>query len=295
MDAQTKYSSVLVAYYAGVTTDLPPVSPFARELARLPLTASVQGETLFNAYRTDPFLCAKLLGVANSIFFNFDHQTICTLDEAFARVGHKYARNLLVEAPQLADDVDGQCSNSYWAHCMSVAHMARRVADIAREAPFEPDAAYAMGMIHDIGYLLQIHYSPGLFPAVVRALEHSEPGCRDDSHAHHGEELARFWSLPASAVAAIKHHHCPNGCDNQRGRWLSRVILLSEMLSSSCARETKTVPRAAEIDRCIAELSIPRADLESVVFEGARIHGECVRIAKNGGESLDTLFPRGGG
>jgi HD-like signal output (HDOD) protein len=282
MDAQSTYSSVLVAYYAGVATDLPVISPYARALARFPLATSIARSTLIQAFLTDPFLCAKLCGVANSIFFNHDHQTIFTLEDSFDRVGVQYARHLLLEAPQLPKDIDELQVGTYWAHCMAVAHCARQIAGLVNPPPFHPGVAYLVGMVHDIGYLLHVHYKPDRWGAVAQALKTDEPGHGTDVHARHGEDLARYWSLPTPAIEAIKMHHAlPAG--ETCGSWLARVIAVSEVLLCVGRDDRQALHKMPSVCESMNMLGISVDDLLPVHLEGTRVYENCIEVASGVG------------
>jgi len=285
MDARSKYTSVLVTYYAGVARDLPTISPYARELARSPRSVWPSDAVLVQAYRTDPFLCAKLCGVANSIFFNHNHQCVFTVEEALERVGVAYARNLLREAPSLPDDINEAEVGVYWAHCMSVAHSARAIASAAVAAPFTADVAHLVAMIHDIGYLLQIQYSSDALRKVARELEAGEPHYNSTAHASHGEELARFWYLPNPAISAIGCHHDPLACDDFPSRWLAQVVALSEGIvgrHSQLSSEISETRESAVVQDCVRELGIAQGLLTSLQEDADRVYDNCIRLVTNG-------------
>lgn len=278
MDAQKQYTSVLVAYHAGVARDLPTISPYARELLSPESKKKFSEKDLVRAFRTDPFLCAKLLGVANSVFFNFDHRVIFTLQESIDRVGLKFASSLLLDAPLLDPDIDERQVCSYWAHCMSVAHVAGRVAALTPLPPVHNEVAYLVGLVHDIGYLLELYCSPDMLPFITQQLEAGELGGAQSAHPSHGEELARHWCLPLPAIAAIKTHHSPDACEQGQGRWLSLVIFVSEALAG--ARSNDTTEKIAALSPYASELGILNGDLAGLQVEGNRVYQDCIEMAE---------------
>lgn len=280
MDARSKYSSVLVAYYAGVATDLPVISPYALALKRLPRSTAVTESALSRAYDTDPFLCTKLCGVANGIFFNHDHQPLFSVRDALHRVGVPYARSLLVEAPPLSDTIDSEIVAAYWAHCMAVAHGARRVADLRPDALCPPEVAYLAGLVHDIGYLLQLHYSPERSSDITRALQTSESSHASNAHADHGEQLARYWSVPQTVVAAIYGHHAFHSDEDKPINGLAKIVAASETLLVATLRDS--VATASEV-------GLSALDCVSIQQDLARVYADCLRMLQ--GEA-DTVEPR---
>src|SRR5947208_2628560 len=108
-----------------------------------------------------------------------------------------------------------------WAHCMAVAHAAKSIAANVPSAPFDPEAVRLVAMIHDIGYLLQLSYSPNTWEDIAARLDREEFEVDNAPHQLQGEELAKFWSLPLAVVAAIKSHHEPHRCSDPGARWRS--------------------------------------------------------------------------
>ncbi|MBS0422604.1 MAG: HDOD domain-containing protein [Proteobacteria bacterium] len=290
MDTKSKYQSFLIQYHAGVARDLPIISPFARELWRLPRTRTPSIEALTRAFQTDPFLAAKLTGASNSVFFAHDHFIVLTVPEAIRRVGVRYAMNLISEAPPLPPSLDPGEVAVLWAHCMAVADAAKLMAANLPSAPFAPEVAHLVAIIHDIGYLLQISYSPNTWDDILARLEREESHTDNAPHQLQGEELAKFWSLPLAAVEAIKSHHEPNRCSDPHARWLSGIIAISEVLL-----QRNSEPRQIEADEWSAatmrkELNVSRELLLQVREHALQVHDECMRYAHRPG--ADGVVPR---
>jgi putative nucleotidyltransferase with HDIG domain len=290
VDTRSKYQSFLIQYHAGVARDLPIISPFARELSRLPRTRTPTVETLTRAFQTDPFLAAKLTGASNSVFFAHDHFIVLTVSEAIRRVGVRYAMNLIWEAPPLPLSLDPGEAAVLWAHCMAVAHAAKLIAADLPSAPFEAEVAHLVALIHDIGYLLQISYSPNTWEDIVARLERDECNTDNAPHELQGEELAKFWSLPVAAVAAIKSHHEPHRCSEPHARWLSGVIAISEVLlqRSSDPKEIEAGEWSGET--LSKELNVPRELLLQVREHALQVHDDCMRYAHRSGAA--SVVPR---
>lgn len=280
MDTRGKYQFFLIRYHAGVARDLPTISPFARELASHPRTRLPSIEQLTRAFQTDPFLAAKLTGASNSVFFAQDHFTVLTVPEALKRVGLRYAMNLIWEAPPLPDSLVPADLALLWAHCMAVAHVAKSIAANAWRAPFEPDVAHLVGMIHDIGYLLQLSYSPNTWTDIANRLDHEE--CEGDNTPHElqGEELAKFWSLPAPAVAAIRSHHEPHTCTDARARWLSSVIGISEILLRRASSPAQIAAGSWSAEALRTELGVAAELLPVLRADALQVWNECMALAK---------------
>jgi HD-like signal output (HDOD) protein len=290
VDTKSKYQSFLIQYHAGVARDLPIISPLARDLSRLPRTTLPTVEALTRAIQTDPFLAAKLTGASNSVFFAHHHFIVLTVSEAIRRVGVRYAMSLLWEAPPLPLSVDPAEIAVLWAHCMAVAHAAKLIVASLPSTPFEPEAAHLVAIIHDIGYLLQLSYSPNTWEDIADRLGREECHTDNAPHERQGEELAKFWSLPVAAVAAIKSHHDPHRCSDPHARWLSGVIAISEILlqRSSGPKQIELGEWSAEPMR--KELNLSREVLLQVRERALQTHDECIRYAHR--SAAASMAPR---
>jgi len=278
VDTRSKYQSFLVHYHAGVARDLPTISPFVQELTRQSRTRIPSLAQLIRVFETDPFLAAKLTGASNSVFFGHNHIDVLSVREALTRVGLRYAMNLVWEAPPLPVGIEESEAGLLWAHCMTVAHVARSIAAKVSSAPFEPDVAHLVAMIHDIGYLLQLSYSPNTWSDIAARLDREELDADNDPHASQGEELAKFWSLPTPVVAAIRAHHEPHCCPDVRGRWLSTVVAASELLLHP-ADPMQLVSGDWRGDTLMKQLDVPRELLVTLRAEALDVREECIRLA----------------
>ncbi|MFL6602927.1 MAG: HDOD domain-containing protein [Steroidobacteraceae bacterium] len=290
MDTRSKYRSFLIQYHAGVARDLPTISPFAQEIARLPRTQFPSNEQLTLAFQTDPFLAAKLTGASNSVFFAHDHFTVLTVSEALRRVGTRYAMNLIWEAPPLPLSLGPTDVALLWAHCMAVAYTAKSIAANVPSAPFEPEVAHLVALIHDIGYLLQLSYSPNTWENIVARLDREESDTDNVSHQSQGEELAKFWSLPLAAGAAIKSHHEPHSCADPRARWLSSVVAISEILLRRTSSPAQIVAGEWSAEPLMKELNVARELLPQLRAEALQVREECMAFAQR--PSAARLVPR---
>lgn len=247
MEATNKFTSFLLSYHPGVVKDLPVISPFAKSLLGENSERRHSKEELIRAFETDPYLSAKLLGVANSIFFNLNHCAVYTIRDALDRVGTDYATNLLHEAPYFSNECDYDKIQEFWTHCIVVAHTAKELSTHAVNTTLDVNTVFHVALIHDIGYLLEIYYDPTRLTFVANHLQCGEQNKESQSHVTLGESLANFWSVPDCARQAIRWHHTPGGCPSQDGRTLSAFIYLAETLVT-CYLAARTVDVASCAD-----------------------------------------------
>jgi HD-like signal output (HDOD) protein len=273
-----RHLAFLLSYHAGVVAELPAVSPLARQLACAPRSALATGDTLLDAFRTDPFLCAKLLGAANSIYFNHDHEVVLSLEDALGRVGTGRAHQILRSSSPLPDGVSEEACRRYWASCMSVAHCARDLTAMTVSAPFAGNVVYLAAMVHDIGKLLALQYCPELLAEFSRTRAAETTPSDAALHAVHGAELARCWYLPEIAVAAIRFHHDPDACRPPRARWLSHIIAVSKAICAASAEGLPEVPLSADLEGWMRELQVNCSAIGELRHRTGRIYEDCLRF-----------------
>ncbi len=135
----------------------------------------------------DPILCGKILQVANSAFFGLPQAT-SSIGKAVSYLGIDVVRALVLatglyrdaaRVPEGLDLADDQ------AHALAVAVLARGVAGTRTGL----DAAFAAGLLHDVGKLA---VGPG-----------------HPRHPSLGAYMVGMWGLPQQVVEAVAYHHSP--------------------------------------------------------------------------------------
>ncbi len=234
-----KFASFLLRYQPGVASTLPLISPFARNVRAKSSHGRYSTTELTTAFETDPFLSAKLLSEANSVAFNRQHRTVYTLREAFNIVGADHAFKILHDAPKLGFDSVRIDRKLYelWTRWITVAYASQVLSFYTNVTTLHPDAMFVVGLVHDIGHLLELHYDLGRLVSIARKPRSQEHVIGTLSHTVLGESLARAWSLPESMVHAIRWHHVPEQCPAPAGRVMAALVFLADKLASCCLSE----------------------------------------------------------
>jgi putative nucleotidyltransferase with HDIG domain len=107
-----------------------------------------------------------------------------------------------------------------WKHSMATGLLARRIAAAEGGDLGVIEAAFAAGVLHDIGKLVYGFSMPQLYKmALERAAEKNLPQWKAEtevigaSHAEVGAYLLGLWGLPAAIVEAVAWHHHPTERD----------------------------------------------------------------------------------
>jgi HD-like signal output (HDOD) protein len=185
------------------------------ELQRAMSSETVSVDEIAALVERDTVLTAKLLQIVNSGFFRVPRR-IQSLKQAVAYLGLNTVRNLVVSAEVF----------SKWAapprHLISLdtlqahaTHTAAAVVSLVKDPAIAHDALLA-ALLHDIGYIVLGHGSPGeLMQAQRLSIEQSLPMDEAErqvlgaSHAEIGAYLLGVWGFPPSIVEAVAYHHRP--------------------------------------------------------------------------------------
>ena len=161
-------------------------------------------EELRRAVEADPVLAACVLHEANT---KYTAEPTASLGEACARLGELRLGALLARTG--TPDREAPEARRAWARSLRAAEAARLLA--ARTSLMDEDAAYTLGLLHDIGERLLA----ALFPARAEALRGLDDEARIEEevasfgvdHAQVGQWVMEACRLPRALSAAVQAHH----------------------------------------------------------------------------------------
>lgn len=179
--------------------------------------AGSQYEQLSALLHADPALAARVLKVANSAFFCGSRQ-IDSIRRALEVLG-----TAAVTGIAMAASLDGTVSQLGTAHLgffeqlrqhsLITAVAARQLALRRPTETWTPDAAFVLGLVHDLGWLVQLQLkSDSQVPTVgaPTALDELvQPPPPEAGHAMLGAALFSHWGLPAEFASTVLNHHLP--------------------------------------------------------------------------------------
>ncbi len=162
----------------------------------------------------DESLAAQCLRMANSALFSRGPATD-SIRGAVRTLGIARTRDIAVSCGIMRithASVKGMDPMVFWQHSLACAIVARK---LARSVGFgDPEKAYLAGLLHDIGYIVNLVLFPKQASAVMEkaqregiflgSVEYAELGF---THCQSGELLARQWHLADGLVEVILCHH----------------------------------------------------------------------------------------
>ncbi len=170
----------------------------------------IQYQQLRELLRVDPTLAVRVLKVANSAFYG--SRSISSIDRALTVLGAVAVVGIAMAArfdrsiaPGCAQSAQFQ---SLRRHSLMTGVAAKLLATRADAGPWDGEGAFLLGLLHDLGWLVQLQIER------ERRLRPHEAGTlTPTAHTEHAllsAALFAHWQLPEQFIdAAFDHHHLP--------------------------------------------------------------------------------------
>ncbi len=204
---------------------LPSAPQLMDDLTRALEDEATTAETLAAIVRQDPAMSSKVLQLVNSSFFS-NGASISDIRAAVVRLGTKTVRALATRGGAFAASTKpGELSSASVATAQLRSLATARVASRIAKDKVDPAAAFAAGLLCDVGELIlsgpMSHESDG---------SEGEHRQRDAlKHAEVGAFFLGLWGLPFPIVEAVANHHAPSRTA-LHGPGLPQVVWLAACL-----------------------------------------------------------------
>jgi putative nucleotidyltransferase with HDIG domain len=209
---------------------LPTLPVIAQEILNLVSNDLISVGRIEKVVENDPAISAKILSVANSVFFGVKAQTR-TLDNAIMRIGFDNLKSIAMGISLMTVLQEGKTGNVFdynriYSHSVTVGFTAR---SLSRKLKLDfADEIMINGMLHDLGYLIMNKFFPETYREVLTVFEkeksllEAEKSVLDFTHADIGHWLAEKWNLPKTVLDTTLYHHTPS----LAGRNAKRVAVI---------------------------------------------------------------------
>ena len=196
--------------------ELPALPAVVLELIQSFSDSRISAEQLAVKISHDQAIAAKTLRLANSSFYGLPRQ-VTSIAEATAILGLRTLRSVATAAGLVGGFSGVRCRgfdfDAFWRHSIGTALTARA---LAKRAKLDEDAAFTLGLVHDIGRLVLVSsYEEEYAQAIAYQVEHdclmyaAERHHFGVDHAEVGGVIAEHWHFAPEIVAAISCHHRP--------------------------------------------------------------------------------------
>ncbi len=195
---------------------LPQVAMRIVEAARDPALGTAE---LSRLVESDPSLGARVLRAVNSAAYGLRTKA-ATVQRAVTYLGMKAVANLATTAV-IADlfrqpaSLGRYTREGLWTHMVSTALASRFIALRSGMGAFEE--AFLAGLLHDVGLILEDQCFHKHFREVMEKLNPSRPLVEQEQrvlgfdHTLLGARVGERWHFPEEVLAAVRHHHAPDG------------------------------------------------------------------------------------
>jgi HD-like signal output (HDOD) protein len=219
---------------------LPPMPEAVLRVQRLIDSGSCHIAQLAREIERDPALATRLVGIANSPFYQ-GLGAVPSVSDAVTRIGLGETRNIVL-AVMLRSKVFRVPGRSaevrrLWQHSVAASISAQV---LGAAAGVDPDAAFITGLLHDLGRVLLLSLGAEVERAVKGAPLDAETVRRAGAllHARLGAVAAESWGVAPPIVHAILHHHDPaQACEDDRR--FAYVVRAADLLAQRIADERR--------------------------------------------------------
>ncbi len=200
----------------GIIKEIPTLPLIYQELFRKMQNPEVSVPEIAEIISQDQALTVKILHLVNSAFYGFSKQ-IKTISRAVVILGFKAVRSAAL-AISVFDYFKDESSTEeldmakFWKHSIAVATISKVLAD--RAPVKQAEEAFTIGLLHDVGKLIEKHYFPQDFEELCQVAQEQqlswikcERALFQVNHATIGKVVFRMWDFPPSVVEAVHLHH----------------------------------------------------------------------------------------
>jgi putative nucleotidyltransferase with HDIG domain len=220
--------------------DLPTLPSVYFKVNKLLQNKQASIENVARIIEIDPAMTSSILRLINSAFYGLRPGSI-SISHAVMILGFNAVKNAVITVSILDTlKLKGQFQNfeiaEFWRHAVSVAVLSRQLAEKSRLA--EPDDAFVMGLLHDIGKIIMVNHFTEDFGKILQIMQETKCSFADAEtevasidHVQIGAYLARKWQLPEHIIQAIACHHYYLSSSQSTG--LIECIMIANALSNS--------------------------------------------------------------
>ena len=198
---------------------LPPISPLAPKLMRLKANDAADLDVLQKIIESDPGLSARIIGMANSVYYGATGRGAYNIYEALMRLGYQQAWQLslsfILGSSVTIDPVLRGAKQALWAHSYAVGLTAREIASLSDVPNCDSDMAFLGGFVHDIGFLAILALESKKAHAMLAESQNPAQGYQHGIETHFGlppheligAQLCELWGLPEEISHLVRHHN----------------------------------------------------------------------------------------
>jgi putative nucleotidyltransferase with HDIG domain len=202
---------------------LPPLAPVVTRILALTDSSKSNAKQIVDLIGSDPSLTVRILSLLSRAEYAVRPEAV-TLENAVGMLGFNAIRQATLASKVMEVFGTGSAKEKresefdrgeFWKHCLGVACAARRIA-LHVQSKIDPEEAFVLGLLHDIGKIALDAVMPKSFARIVRKANASRADIADVErsilgidHTVVGRHLGERWNLPQTLVDCLWLHHQP--------------------------------------------------------------------------------------
>jgi putative nucleotidyltransferase with HDIG domain len=202
---------------------LPPLAPVATRILALTDSSKSNARQIVDLIGSDPSLTVRILSLLSRAEHAVRPEAV-SLENAVGMLGFNAIRQATLASKVMEVFGSGSTKDKqetdfdrgeFWKHCLGVACAARRIA-LHVSSRVDPEEAFVLGLLHDIGKIALSTVMPKSFARIVRKANASRADIADIEravlgidHTVVGRHLGERWNLPQPLVDCVWLHHQP--------------------------------------------------------------------------------------
>ena len=198
--------------------ELKAMSPTLARLTEMMTSSACPIEKIAKAIQQDHAVAVKILKIANSVVFSHG-EAVDSVVKAVQRIGTNQIRDVVMSLSVVdrfgAVDVSSRVSApQFWEHSIACGLIAAELARGRGGKQARIDAAFTMGLLHDVGRMVLVEVLGGQYNEVLTLadelrlpLEAVESKLLTINHAEAMEIVLRTWRFPKEMIRPIGLHH----------------------------------------------------------------------------------------
>jgi HD-like signal output (HDOD) protein/CheY-like chemotaxis protein len=232
-----------LATVLGSIDSLPSPPRFQARLHGLLARPNVSLDLLAREIETNPPIVAKLLRVANSVYYA-SRKSVTSVRDAVTFIGTEYVAGL-VAAMEVFHGFSGNSSSGVdeqieilWSQALKRSSIAR---SIAEQWPGlgSPHQVHVASLLQDVGFAVRLCSDTEKYAQFTRMYNdgsmtryEADASVFGITHDDVGAALLEYWNLPSEIVKAVAHHHRLS-----EGNAAVQILQIAEILddTDSCA------------------------------------------------------------
>lgn len=200
--------------------ELRALSPTVAQLIKLTSSPRVSMDSIVQAIRVDHAVALKIIKLANSAVYSRG-DPVNSVKTAVLRIGTEQIRQAVMNISVIdrfgsAEFAEHILQGPFWEHAIGCGIIA---AELARASgAVEPDSAFTMGLLHDVGQLVLGEQLGQKYLDVLQTanrlnapLEQVEKRMLLTDHAEIMDKLLHAWNFPRDLIDPIVFHHLSAG------------------------------------------------------------------------------------